>query len=132
PMALREHVAHTLAGINQPASRAELLKVVAAAPARLQGVIAVGLAGSLEGGEKLLEAVATGKASARLLQERLVLARLQGAKVPHAPERVAKLTQNLPPADERFQALMRQRRTGFAKAKADPAVGLQVYEKNCG
>ena len=41
----------------------------------------MGLAGSKTGAEKLLEAVAAGKASPRLLQERPVEVRLAGSKL---------------------------------------------------
>jgi putative heme-binding domain-containing protein len=97
----------------------------------LQNVIAAALAGSRPGAEKLLEAVTAGKASARLLQEPSVVPRLGAANVPGLKERVAKLTHGLPPADQRLQDLLRRRRAGFVRAKADAALGAQVFEKSC-
>jgi putative heme-binding domain-containing protein len=76
--------------------------------------------------------VVIGKASARLLQERPVELRLAGAKVPGWKERIAKLTRGLPPADQRIQSLLKARHAGFLAAKTDPALGMKVYEKNCG
>jgi putative heme-binding domain-containing protein len=131
PFALREHAANLLARANQPATLAQLVQALPAAPARLQTVIAAGLAGSRPGAEKLLEAVAAGKASARLLLEPAVVPRLGAARVPGLKARVAKHTQGLPPADQRLQELLRQRRAGFVKAKADAALGAKVFEKNC-
>ncbi|HZY89699.1 MAG TPA: PVC-type heme-binding CxxCH protein, partial [Gemmataceae bacterium] len=131
PFALREHAANLLARANQPETRAQLVQALPAAPARLQNVIAAALAGSRPGAEKLLEAVTAGKASARLLQEPSVVPRLGAANVPGLKERVAKLTHGLPPADQRLQDLLRRRRAGFVRAKADAALGAQVFEKSC-
>jgi putative heme-binding domain-containing protein len=131
PAGVREKAANLLGQINQPESLEELVKALPAAPARLQSAIAVALAGSPAGAEKLLEAVAAGKASARLLQEPQVSLRLLGSKLPQVKERLAKLTEGLPAADKRLQELMRRRRTGFAAAKTDPAAGAKVFEKNC-
>jgi putative heme-binding domain-containing protein len=129
PFPLREHIAQVLGGNNQPAAHAELLKTLAVAPARLQSAIAIGLAGSSQGAEKLLDAVAAGKASARLLQEPPVHVRFN--RHPKLKDRLAKLTQGLPPADKRVQDLLRQRRTRFLATKGDAGLGSKVFEKNC-
>jgi putative heme-binding domain-containing protein len=131
PFPLREQSANLLARANQPETQAELLKVLPAAPARLQNVIATALAGSPEGVEKLLEAVKTGKASARLLQEPAVEARLKASRLPNLKDRLAELTAALPPAGKGMQDLLNRRREGFRKAKRDAALGAQVFVKNC-
>jgi putative heme-binding domain-containing protein len=131
PMGLREKAANVLGDLNQPPAREELVKALAVAPQRLQVVIAGALARSIPGAEKLFEAVAAGKASPRLLQERLVEFYLAGSKFPHWQERVAKLTQGLPPADQRIQELIQARHDGFAKAQKDPVLGVKVFEKHC-
>jgi putative heme-binding domain-containing protein len=131
PFVVQDQAAQALARVNQPPARAELLRSLPAAPARLQTSIALGLASSAEGAEQLLQAVAAGKASARLLQERPVQARLAATKLPGLNERIAQLTQGLPPADQRFQELIRQRRAGFTSAKPDVALGFKVFEKHC-
>jgi putative heme-binding domain-containing protein len=128
-MSLREHSALLLARINQSEAHTEVLKALAVAPARLQNMIAIGLAGSRQGAGRLLEAVAAGKASARLLQERWVELQLQ--KYPDLKDPLAKLTQGLPPADQRLQELLQQRRINFVKAQKDTVVGAKVFEKNC-
>jgi putative heme-binding domain-containing protein len=97
----------------------------------LQSVIASGLAGSPQGAEQLLEAVTTGKASARLLQERPVEVKLSQSKVANLKERVAKLTAGLPPAEQRLQEIINKRRGGFTKAKTDVDLGAKVFEKSC-
>src|SRR5581483_3712313 len=91
PPGLRDRAAELLARANQPKTFSELIKAMPLAPARLQGVIAANLANSRPGAEKLLEAVAAGKASARLLQDRTVATRLDRA-VPDQKARVAELT----------------------------------------
>jgi putative heme-binding domain-containing protein len=129
--AVQDHAASLLAFLNRPECREELLAVLPSAPARLQTVIATGLASSPAGAEKLLEAVASGKASARLLQERPVEVRLVGTHLPGIAERLAKLTQGLPPADQRLQDLLNRRKAGFASARSDVTLGIKVFEKNC-
>jgi putative heme-binding domain-containing protein len=131
PLPIREHAAGLLGQINRPESRAELIKVLPAATARLQNRIAVELARSREGAEKLLEAVTAGKASARILQDRLVALRLAETRLPRLKERIAKLTAGLPEPDKKLHDLLKQRREGFARARPDAARGAKVFEKNC-
>src|SRR5262249_40907521 len=128
---LREHAAGLLGLVNQPEARAELLKTLPDATARLQNRIAVELVRSRPGAEKLLETVAAGKASARILQDRLVALRLAETKVPNLKERIARLTVGLPEPDKKVQDLLRARRAGYARAEVDTARGAQVFEKNC-
>jgi putative heme-binding domain-containing protein len=131
PIGLREQAANLLAQANQSQTRTELLAVLPAAPARLQTVIAAGLAGNAAGAEKLLEAVKTGKASARLLQNPLVARRLEASKLSRVRERIAELTAGLPPAGQEVQDLLNRRRAAFLKAKTDAALGAQVFTKSC-
>ncbi len=131
PIALRENTAGLLAKANQPETLDELVKALASAPAHLQNSIASNLAGSPTGADKLLAAVAAGKASARLLQEKAVEVKLVNSKLPNVKERVAKLTKGLPAADQQIQELMQRRRAGYLSAKTDVALGAKVFEKSC-
>jgi len=131
PFALREQSANLLARANQPETLAELLKIVSVVPARLQSVIAAGLAGSPAGAEKLLETVKSGKASARLLQEPAVALRLKASRIPKLEARVAELTVGLPPAGKDMRDLLNRRHQGFLKAKKDITLGAQVFTKSC-
>jgi putative heme-binding domain-containing protein len=131
PINVREHAARLLAQANRSATRDQLLAALPAAPARLQNGIAAGLASSREGADKLLDAVAAGKASARLLQERAVVLALYAAKLPGLEVRLKKLTAGLPAADVKLAELVRTRRRGFQSAKADVARGAAVFEKHC-
>src|SRR5262249_24103592 len=131
PAGLREHIAGVLAGLNQPETRAELVKVLPAASARLQSAIAAALAGTPQGAEDLLNAVKAGKASARLLLEKPVELRLGQSKLPDLKERVGKLAQGLAAVDVRIQELLQKRREGFLKIKGDAMAGFKVFEKSC-
>jgi putative heme-binding domain-containing protein len=130
-VALREKVAQSLAAINAGEARATLLAALPTAPARLASGIAAGLAGSADGAAALLDAVAAGKASPRLLQERPVQVKLDALKRSEIAERVKKLTAGLPPADVGMAALLRKRSTAYTKAKPDVAAGRRVFEKSC-
>ena len=113
PIELREQAATLLTRGNRPDTAAELMRVLPTAPARLQNGIAAGLAASKEGAEQLLAAVASGKASARLLQERAVEVKLRATKLPDLKERLAELTAGLPAPDQKLTDLLKQRRDGF-------------------
>ena len=128
---VRERVAQALAGTRTPAAYAELVAALQKAPARLQTGIALAMANQPAGAEHLLKAVAEGKASARLLQDRAVQQRLRESKLPRVNERVAELTKGLPSADQRMTELMNQRRAAFARAKPDPKAGALVFKTNC-
>ena len=66
-----------------------------------------------EGADALLKAIAAGKASARLLQERSVTIILESSGLPGVTERIAALLKGLPPADPKLAALYARRRDGF-------------------
>jgi putative heme-binding domain-containing protein len=131
PIGLRERAAGLLAQQNRPEARARLMEVLPLAPGRLQTAIAVGLAGTRAGAERLLEAIAAGKASARLLQEPPVGARVRAVGGRDLEARLGALLAGLPRADARLQQLIDRRRAGFAAAKADVGLGAKVFETHC-
>lgn len=131
PIAVREQVAAALASVNHAAAHAALAQALQNAPARLQSVIALGMAGSGPGGERLLQAIEAGKASPRLLQDRAIDARLQQAKIPGIADRLKKLTQGLPPVDRKTHDLIAKRRDAFTAFRADVAAGQKVFIKHC-
>jgi putative heme-binding domain-containing protein len=131
PVGVREKAATLLGSVNQPEAIAELLKALPAAPQRLAVPIANGLAANKEGADKLLDLVAAGKASGRLLQDQGVHVRLERTNPPRLKERVAELTKGLPTAAQQFNELVNRRRAGFAAAKKDPILGATVFEKHC-
>jgi putative heme-binding domain-containing protein len=128
---LREQTARVLGTIPQKEGRAQLVAALQTAPAETASLLAEGLAGTREGAEELLALIDGGKASPRLLQERPIQVRLEQLRLPKWPERFAKLTAGLPPADQRMDQLLKTRAEGFRKAKLDAALGAKVFEKNC-
>jgi putative heme-binding domain-containing protein len=131
-IALREKAAQSLAQLNRADAQDELIKSLTAAPARLQTIIAMAMAGNLNAAEKLLRAIQEGKASARLLQDNAVQTRLREARVPNANQRIAALTKGLPTADQKMLGLMKQRSAAFAKTKPDAMLGKALFAKHCG
>ena len=79
----------------------------------------------------LLDAIAAGKASARLLQEQRIAVGLKQANPPKLEERLRSLLAGLPPADQKLSALMDRRRAGFRATSHRPESGVAVFEKNC-
>jgi putative heme-binding domain-containing protein len=132
PVGVREQAAVALAGANLPEAHAELLKALESSPAAMQKVIALGLAGSQQGARVLLDAVAAGKASARLLVEQPIETRLRQTNVPQLARTLAKLTRGLPKADERLHKLLTQRSQGYQSAKTDPVLGAKLFQTHCG
>jgi putative heme-binding domain-containing protein len=131
PFGLREKAAQLLGGSADAAAHEQLLKALETAPERLSLTIAMGLANSRDGAERFLGAIAGGKASAHLLQDLPVKIRMERYDIADLKERMAKLTKDLPPADQKFKELLAARRSGFATAKKDLTEGAKVFEKNC-
>jgi putative heme-binding domain-containing protein len=131
PNGLRSQAAGVLARLNKPEGFAQLVAALPSVPAQLQTVIALNMLGSREGSERLLDAVAQGKASARLLREPGIEPFLSRSAFPGVVDRAAQLTKGLPPADQRVQELLTKRRAAFNAAHPDAAQGAKVFEKHC-
>jgi putative heme-binding domain-containing protein len=131
PLKMRNQAANLLGNLDRPEAEAALLSSMPSAPEQLQSAIAAALVRRREGADALLRAIAAGKASARLLQDRSVTIRLESSGVPGVNERIASLLKGLPPADQKLSALYDHRRRGFASARADSATGALVFEKHC-
>jgi len=131
PLKLREKIAAILGDLNLPAAREILLESLRTAPTSLETQLGLALAGNNPGAEALLQAVADGKASARLLQDRNIKDRLSAAKPANLSERLEKLTANLSPANAERQKLIDERRAAFNSASASAAQGAQVFKQYC-
>ncbi len=131
---LRETAAGLLAASGRPRAVHVLVDAMPVAPGRLQAAIAAALARGRRGAEALLDAIAAGKASARLLQEQPVAVALKQANPPKLEERLKSLLAGLPPADQKLAALMDRRRAGFRSSSRphQPEAGVPVFEKTCG
>jgi putative heme-binding domain-containing protein len=131
PIGLRGWAAGLLGNMNQPQAQAALLGNLPIAPERLQSAIAAALVRRRDGADALLQAIAAGKASARLLQNRGVTIILESSGLPGVVDRIANLLKGLPPADQKLSELFDRRRNGFPAAKADSSLGAKVFEKHC-
>ncbi|HEY1068527.1 MAG TPA: HEAT repeat domain-containing protein, partial [Pirellulales bacterium] len=129
--AIRQKAAQALAGVNTEKAHEELVGLLKKAPAAIAVEIASGLAISRGGAEKLLTAVAEGKASPRLLQEQQVAARLRTSALPGFEQRVATLTAGLPAADDRVTQLLATRKNGFKSATPDATRGQAAFRRVC-
>ena len=131
PLAVRQHAAGVMAQINDDRSRAALLTSLETAGRRLSIRIASELSKSPPGGEGLLAAVELGKASAQLLHETPVVARLRTHNLPNFEQRLKKLTAGLPAPDQRIRELIQQRRGEYARSNPDLEKGAAVFKKHC-
>jgi putative heme-binding domain-containing protein len=131
PAGLRVQASGILARLNRAEARAQLVAALPSVTAALQTVIANDLLGSREGTTALLDAIAAGKASPRLLREPGIEPRVSRSPFPGVVARAAQLTKGLPPADQRVQELLNKRRAAFAAARTDAALGAPVFEKHC-
>jgi putative heme-binding domain-containing protein len=131
PAELRDAAAGLLGNVDFPEARTALLANLPVAPERLQAAIAAALVRRREGAGALLEAIAGGKASARLLQDRGVTISLESSGLPGVGDRIATLLKGLPPVDSKLNALFGRRRDGYRAANAEPSQGAIVFEKQC-
>lgn len=130
-IAVREQIASALAGANHPDAHAALLKALQNTPARLQTTVALGMASSPQGGDRLLQAIEAGKASPRLLQDAGISFRLSQAKIPNVKDRLQTLRKSLPPDNQKAQELIVKKRDAFATAPGAPDLGQKVFQKSC-
>ncbi len=131
PMGMRQWAAGLLGGIDRAEAKAALVNILPVAPEQLQGAVASALVRRRQGADALLNAIASGKASARLLQDRSVTINLESSGLPDVKDRIAVLLKGLPPADAKLAALFNRRRDGYQHAKADAGLGAKVFEKHC-
>lgn len=111
--------------------RRAVLTAIKTAPYRSAALLVVGLARDRDGARDFLDAVEKGQAPARLLQEKPVLDALRTAKIEGLAARIAALTKNLPPVEQRINDLITQRSRAFLKAKPDRKHGAELFTKHC-
>ena len=131
PVSLRQAAARQLGASGTPEARNALAAAIVTAPAALQQPLALALASSKEGAELLLERVAAGKASARLLQDKPVVDRLKSSGAADVEERVADLTRNLPSADAAIRQVIARVAADHAKATPSIDAGRAIFTKTC-
>ena len=131
PVALRLALVQQLGSVDDDSTRKALGTALATAPASLQQPIALALATTRPGADSLLNLVATGKASARLLQDKPVVDRLKGTGLPDLDARLSDLTKDLPAPDER----LKQQIAKFSASQSTTATSLETgaahFKKVC-
>ncbi len=128
---VRTESATSLGRQNTPEALQALQEAITIAPAALQSGIALALSGSRNGAESLLELIAQGKVSPRILLEGQLRTRLQSVGLDDLEGRIEKLTNGLPSIDETRAALIEARLARFAQDEPDLDVGKLVFQKNC-
>jgi putative heme-binding domain-containing protein len=130
-LSVRQRAATLLGDFNHTQAQSELLRVLPVASEKLAMTIARALANTRTGAAELLTATASGKASARLLQDSAVQIRLNRSGIAHWRERVAELTRDVVPIASAADATLNRHKLHFQKARKDAAVGSQVFDKVC-
>ena len=131
PVALRLALAQQLGSVDDESSRKALGTALATAPASLQQPIALALATTRPGADSLLNLVVTGKASARLLQDKPVVDRLQGTGLPDLDARLSDLTKDLPAPDERLRQQIAKFSASQSTTTASLETGAAMFKKVC-
>ena len=100
PLPLRQRAAELLGGQATPEARAALVRLLPEVPDPVGVAIARALTTGKEGARQLLEAVAAGKGSSRLIQDIIVGERIKGHNEPALNESFSGLLADLPSEDE--------------------------------
>jgi putative heme-binding domain-containing protein len=131
PVPLRQGVARQLGSGGTEEACDALATAIVTAPAALQQPFAMALASTNGGAELLLDRVAAGKASARLLQDKPVVDRLKSSGVADADQRIADLTRNLPSADNAIRQVIARVAADHAKATPSIDAGRAIFTRSC-
>lgn len=131
PVLLRTVAGQLLGSINTQPSRMALAMALSTSPGALQQPLAMAMAQTPEGGDLLFTLIATGKASARLLQDTPLLDRLGTIPIPNREQRISELTQGLSRPDARLKQLTAKLASSFANEPTTPEAGLAVFKKTC-
>jgi putative heme-binding domain-containing protein len=124
-------LATVLAETDQPLARTAVVDFLRGAPARLQSSVTLVMAGSRSGAEALLQGVASGKISGRVLGDAKLVERLLASNPEDVAARLAALTRDLPPMDDERQKRIDTRLAGLDPAKANVPHGREVFRNNC-
>jgi putative heme-binding domain-containing protein len=130
-MTLRDRIAGALGALSTPAAQNAIIESFRLAPAELQTALAHALTSRTAAAQTLLDAVAAGKAPARLLLEPGMRDRLAAAGVADVDQRIKKLTRGIAAPKEELEKLIQQRRAAFRTAHPSPGAGVAVFAKNC-
>jgi putative heme-binding domain-containing protein len=118
---------------NETSLQKTLEEVFRRAPQTEQQQLAAILATDQRGAAVLLDLIAKGHASPRLLMRAEIVQKLRTLKLDDAEKRIASLTAGLPSEDAALRDLIAKRRESYSlqSASASAARGLEVFKKTC-
>jgi putative heme-binding domain-containing protein len=128
---IREKAIGVLAELNTPASREIVVEMLETSPEYVLGKVAMSLANSADGAEKLLSLAETGKVPRRLLLPRKIQERVTAMKPVNCATRIEALTKGLPPLNAEIQKVINKRKAEFNPVKANADLGKKVFQQNC-
>ncbi|MSU62281.1 MAG: c-type cytochrome [Pedosphaera sp.] len=131
PVLFRTRLGELLAEQKSPQALTAVVAAMKSAPYRTQLRWAIPLATSGAGADALLNAVASGAASPRLLQSIGVKNRIAAVKPEGWQDRITALTKNLPPADETRDKLIAEKRQAFQTSGSKATDGHRVFQQIC-
>ncbi len=131
PALFRTRLGELLAENKSSEALAAVVAAMKSVPYRTQLRWAIPLSTSSAGGDALLNAVASGTASPRLLQSIGVKNRIASSKPDKWQDRMATLTKNLPPADETREKLVVEKRLAFQTSGGKASEGRRVFQQAC-
>lgn len=130
-MVLRQRVLQAIER-NDPSEReAVLIDAFQQSPQRLQAALALGLSSTAEGSIALVSLAERGIAAPRLLTFAGAESRMANFNIEGLQERIKRLTESLPPANETLRQLIEQRKQRHLAANPSPERGAAVFEKHC-
>ncbi len=128
---MRCRAATMLGTMDVAAAQEALQQALVASPAGLQRAIATALIQTAAGRSALLDAIAAGKASPRLLQSPQIAEQLNAHAGEADKRRVAALTKDLPPANEEIAARIEHYRQTFESSDDSAERGRELFKKTC-
>ena len=130
PGPLREAACAVVADADPERASEILVAVARSTPAGMQVRLGKSLAASRVGAELLLEAIADGKASPRLLQHNLIHELLLAA-LPSQAARIERLTAELPMPDTETRRRLSASRDEHRSKARSPERGSKLFETHC-
>ncbi|MDB6129831.1 MAG: Cytochrome c, partial [Verrucomicrobiales bacterium] len=131
PSLLRDRLLETIAGGQSRPALQLVIETSKTAPHRSQVRFAQIMAGTTAGAEELMSAVGQGHASSQLLLDRQVKDRILNLQNENLKSQWTTLTKGLTGLDAERQRIIDHRLVAFRASKPDPALGMDVFMKNC-
>lgn len=131
PAEMRERVFVLIVSRNADEVGTVLTEAMRHATAGEQREMAAALAGDRSGAESLIDLVATGRCSGRLLTDAALQQRLQAALGPEVTGRIEELTAGLPSASEEVERLIAERQQAFHAEATSLDRGRALYKQHC-